>query len=670
MHTRMLLGIVAIGWLSSGQSAMGVTATENERAAARQWMAAHFDATTPDHDAKRFFSFTYDGKPSTELLKNWKVDRASGQIDDRRTERTLTYTDPVTGLTVRCVGVEYSDFPTVEWTVFLKNGGTADTPIIEDIQAIDITLVRSGDSEIVLHRTKGDTCAIDSFQPLEQTLAPQTSVHLAPGGGRPTNGENPYFNFQMGGQGLVLALGWPGQWSSKFDRDASNALRIRAGQELTHFTLHPGEEVRSPLVALQFYEGDWIRGQNLWRRWMVAHNIPRPNGKLVPTHYGACWSNTLHPDAAIETTILSGYLREKIPLDFYFIDAGWYPGQRDWWTDAGTWEVDTERFPKGIREVSDLAHANGMQFVLWFEPERAGPGTWLSDHHPEWIHGGKQGGLVNMGDANARQWITDRIDSLIRSEGVDVYRQDFNIDPLSYWRGADAPDRQGITENGHVTGYLAFWDELVRRNPKLWIDTCASGGRRNDLETMRRSVPLLRSDCFIDATGQPIIQQCQTYGLSLWFPYFGSGTIVPTKYWFRSTIFPASRVGWDTRQEKLDYQLLKDMIAEFRRVQPFLLGDYYPLSAYSTEETDWIAWQYDEPSLGGGFLQAFRREESPQDTMTLQLQGLDPTATYTIENLDGPPIASRTGKDLMEAGLQVQITEQPGAALIVYEKRS
>ena len=291
-----------------------------------------------------------------------------------------------------------------------------------------------------------------------------------------------------------------------------------------------------------------------------------------------------------------------------------------------------------------------MQFVLWFEPERAGPGTWLSENHPEWILGGKNGGLVNLGNRDAWQWIVDRIDSLIKSEGVDVYRQDFNIDPLGYWRGADAKDRQGITENGHVAGYLAYWDELVRRNPKLWIDSCASGGRRNDLETLRRAVPLLRSDCFAD----PTIQQCQTYGLSLWVPYYGSGTIVPTKYWFRSTIFPASRVGWDTRKKELDYTLLNDMIAEFHKVQPYLLGDYYPLTPYSMEKTVWIGWQFDEPELGGGFVQAFRREEAKEDSLVLKLQGLDPNATYAVEDLDSGKIEKLAGKELMDSGFARQ----------------
>jgi alpha-galactosidase len=460
-----------------------------------------------------------------------------------------------------------------------------------------------------------------------------------------------------------VVLGWPGQWAARFDRDDGRTLRIRAGQELTHFKLHPGEEVRSPLAVVQFYEGDWIRGQNIWRRWMVAHNIPRPGGKLVPTHYGACWSNDLHPVGETEMAVLKGYIREKIPLGFYFIDAGWYPSKRDWWTDAGTWQVDKERFPKGIREVSDLARVNGMGFVLWFEPERAGPGTWLSENHPEWILGGRSGGLVNLGDRDARKWIVERIDSLIKSEGVDVYRQDFNIDPLGYWRGADGADRQGITENKHAAGYLAYWDELLRRNPKLWIDSCASGGRRNDLETLRRAVPLLRSDC----TESPSSQQCHTYGLSLWMPYHGSGTIQPTAYWFRSSIFPASRVGWDTRKKDLDYAMLRRMIAEFHKVEPYLLADYYPLTPYSLEKTAWIGWQFDEPERGGA-VQAFRREEAKEGAMVLKLQGLDPNAAYMVENLDGGKIEKLAGKDLMSTGLEIKITEKPGAALFVYRK--
>jgi alpha-galactosidase len=37
-------------------------------------------------------------------------------------------------------------------------------------------------------------------------------------------------------------------------------------------------------VVLEAWKGDWLRGQNLWRRWMLIHNVPRPGGRLLRPH--------------------------------------------------------------------------------------------------------------------------------------------------------------------------------------------------------------------------------------------------------------------------------------------------------------------------------------------------------------------------------------------------
>ena len=409
------LGLVVLSLTATPSRA--VKPTEPEMARAREWSAARFSSKP---SAEPPFSFTYDGRPSSEFLKKWKVEHQSRELSEAQTEHVATHADPATGLVLTCRAVEYSDFPAVEWTLYFKNAGTADTPIISDIQALDAGFVRPGDAEFTLHYIKGDSCTADSYQPLTQVLKPGGVKQFASVGGRPTNGQFPCWNIEMRGGGFLAVLGWPGQWSARFERDPERALRIRAGQELTRFRLHPGEEVRSPLAAIEFYEGDWIRGQNLWRAWMVAHNLPRPGGRLVPTHYAACYGTDLVPTAADELAVIDGFAREGIKLDFWILDSGWFPGRGNWFEKTGTWEVDAARFPKGIREVSDRAHANGMQFVLWFEPERAWGGTWLAENHPEWILGGKNGGLVNLGNRDAWKWVVERIDQLITTQGVDV----------------------------------------------------------------------------------------------------------------------------------------------------------------------------------------------------------------------------------------------------------
>jgi alpha-galactosidase len=636
------------------------------------WLA---DLPTLDADTERYateppFSFVYDGRKSSELLKEWKREHSSRPRDAQRTERTLTWADARTGLQMRCVAVEYADFPTVEWTLHFKNTGTNDTPILSDIQALDLALNRSAEGEFILHHHTADNCTADSYQPQALTLATKSEHRFAAAGGRPTTGGFPYFNVEQPGGGVIAVVGWPGQWAAQFTRDADRGLRLRAGQEITHFKLRPGEEVRTPLVALQFWKGgDWIRAQNVWRRWMVAHNLPRPGGRLVPTHYGGCGGD-LRPRGSGEIEQFDGWLREGIRLDYWFIDAGWYVHPDGWW-NTGTWEIDRERFPRGLREVADHVHKNDAKFVLWFEPERVVDGSWLAQNHPEWILRSGGARLVNLGNTNAWKWVLERIDGLLTSEAIDVYRQDFNMDPLGCWRAADAPDRQGITEIRHLEGYLAFWDELRRRHPGLLIDTCASGGRRNDLETLRRSVPLLRSDypltSFTAACAEG--QQCQTLGISLWMPYHGTGMPLSDAYSMRSGFVPAYRLGWDVRDRKVDLALLRRTVAEFRRSEKFLLGDFYPLASWSLGKDVWAAWQYDRPEQGEGLVQAFRREDSPYEMARFKLRGLEAAARYSVTNLDKPEMPRQfSGQELMERGLSITLSDPRSSGLLTYQR--
>ena len=227
----------------------------------------------------------------------------------------------------------------------------------------------------------------------------------------------------------------------------------------------------------------------------------------------------IHANTANQKLFVDRYLEEGLKLDYWWMDAGWYVN-RTGWPNTGTWEVDTQRFPGGLRPICDHAHAKGVKTIVWFEPERVTADTWLSTKHPEWILGGAGGGLLNLGNPAARKWLTNHVDKLLTEQAIDLYRQDYNIDPLDFWRRDEPADRQGITEIRYVEGYLAYWDQLRRRHPDMLIDSCASGGRRNDLETLRRAVPLLRSDYIIE----PVGNQGHTYGMSFWIPYYGTGT--------------------------------------------------------------------------------------------------------------------------------------------------
>jgi alpha-galactosidase len=371
-------------------------------------------------------------------------------------------------------------------------------------------------------------------------------------------------------------------------------------------------------------------------------------------------------------TLLDRYLAERIPLDYWWMDAGWYPFHTGWW-NTGNWDPDPQRFPRGLRSITDYAHSKGIQSIVWFEPERVEAGTWLFEKHPEWLLGqeGKpeakwwlKDRLLYLGNPDAWHWLVEHVSELIKEQGIDYYRQDFNFDPLPIWRANDQADRQGITEIRHVTGYLAYWDELRRRFPNLRIDTCSSGGGRDDLETLRRAVPLWRSDY----VGPTTAMQNITYGIAMWIPYYGTGISRVDSYSFRSDMCPAAVLQIDVRPKDLDYDSLRRMCSQWRSIAEYFYGDYYPLTSYSTEEDTWAAFQFDRPESGDGMVEVFRRGKSPFEAARFQLRGLQPGTRYTVTDLDATGSKELTGREMMEEGLPVVIKAKPGAVVITYKR--
>ena len=621
-------------------------------------------------------SFTYGRRPSAELLPRWPLTEEPAATANGIARHRLTRTDPETGLQLVLEFTAYPDFPVIEWVGRLRNTGKRNTPIIENIRSMDVRLPSW--SEGILHYNTGDYCAADGYEPHGLALTPGVERSFAPDGGRPTNRAWPYYNLEFPEQrcGVIAVIGWPGQWASRFTCQ-EDGVHIAAGQELTHFALQPGEEVRTPLSVLLFYNGDHARSQNLWRRWMMAHNMPRLHGELHAPFLAAFWEGVTMETADEQSQIkpLDRYAQEGIQLDYWWMDAGWYPCGNSW-SPTGTWAVDRERFPRGLRYIADHARARGVKTLAWFEPERVSPGTWLWREHPEWLLcAGRETGktqaaerrLLDLGNPEAWQWLVANTCKLIDEEKIDLYRQDFNFDPLPFWRYREAPDRVGMREIRHVEGYLAFWRELRKRYPNMLIDSCAAGGRRNDLETLRLSVPLWKTDYDPDDL---TTKQAMHQALYAWVPFFAA-LVLPDEhaYSFRTNMCPCSIISFN--DPHLDWDEVRRFVAEWRRIALYFSGDYYPLVPYTRQAAYWLAWQFDRPDLGAGMIQVFRRTDNPFEAARFRLRGLDPAATYRITNLDqAHQSLELTGQELAEQGLPVTMTQAPQALTIAYAKKS
>ena len=322
-------------------------------------------------------------------------------------------------------------------------------------------------------------------------------------------------------------------------------------------------------MALPFWNGSGrILRQNVWRRWMLAHNVPKPNGQVPqPELFGCssicsarCRTPPKRTRKRASAAIWTRASRSAI--------GGWTPAGIRWetvgWPKTGTWEVDLKRFPHGLRAISDYAHSRGVKTIVWFEPERVEPDTWLSKNHPEWILGGGAGtGLLNLGNPQAREWLTEHVDQLMVEQGIDLYRQDFNMDPLSDWRGRRTRSA-GDHGDSPRRGLLGLLGRVVKRHPGDVHRHVRSGGRRNDLETLRRAIPLWRTDYRCE----PIGTQCCSYGISLWIPLSGTGAADADVYTFRSNMVPFTNCLFDVRSKTLDFALLRRLIGAVAQRSP------------------------------------------------------------------------------------------------------
>ncbi len=377
-------------------------------------------------------------------------------------------------------------------------------------------------------------------------------------------------------------------------------------------------------------------------------------------------------------------------IDTWWIDAGWTESPSSavngWSLGVGNFDPDPVRFPNGLKPVADFAHEGGLRFALWFEPERVMPSTWLARNHPEWLLDApasfplreldymrdSQFKLLNLGNPAAREWLRTKVSETIAHVGIDVYRHDFNMFPLGFWQNEDLRldprgERDGITEIQHVTGLYTYLDELKQDHPNLIIDDCSSGGRRIDIEMLRRAFVLTRTDYLWDPTGQ----QNHTFGISRWLPITGIGTARGTPsedaYRMRSGLGYHQVLALDFyRATSSDWANFPPLLDQLASVRELFLGDFTPLSGTTNDETVCVAWQYDRTDLGQGLVQAFRRRSCPQRSMLVHPVGLLRGRNYRVSDQDGGASWTVTGDRLLDEGLTIPFDSQPQAKVFVY----
>ena len=599
------------------------------------------------------FSFVYGKKeyrgfsPEHFVLQSKRTETAG---DKESTAFVFSFAEQ---LEVTLLLTHYFSHGATEWTVWYENISKKDSDVIEDVGT---TLTVDGIFP-VLKGILGDHGNL--YRPYCKDLCGQT-VAFTSDSGRATHGNFPYFNLEYGDGGAMLAIGWAGTWKASFSSDGEKTTYTASAVNGMKTYLKSGEKIRTALfvfapytVRNEFYE------TNYWRDWFITHNLPKANANgdaMAPFSTCNLASDTGLPnsDGSISERYytwkptLEKMLEENVKVDFRWFDAGWYvrpdggSEETRWWSTVGTWELDPVKWPAGtFRESTDYAREHGMKTLVWFEPERVTDPENLAKnfgYNTDWairVDGGKTISN-NIGDPDCFRWTVDRICKMLRDNRVEMYREDNNCDAAALWKYLDRKEgenRLGITECKLIDAHYRMWDEIIACTLSYggcgFVDSCASGGGRNDLESMRRGVPILRSDN--DRTTASL-RLSMTSSFNRWIPFCGANTKekkeqlaltgISDPYVWRASYLPALNVDSQFVQDPhQDFGILRFGLREWAKVKPYLLKEFYVLTPWHSEHerNSFTAYSFFDPETETGVLLAFRGEDCEENEVSLSL---------------------------------------------------
>ncbi len=614
-------------------------------------------AETSDLTYSCSISFKYNGEPFSP--EKWSPTET--HINDETTQ--TTYTSPDGKLRLSVVNRRYADCPVTEIRPSLQCLSSEPTAIIDDFKSLSLSQACNANS-VKIRRITGSRTTYTDFCHQDVQLMRRHEcdwLHMTSEEGR-SAAWLPYFGVDFSPlNGLEIAVGWTGTWRA--DMQFAKEYQLTLGMLDSHFKMLPGECFAMPYTVIYERRNRPVEdGLVEFHRFIINHKSPRDaKGDLVRPWLPVTASGGNKTDENM-LKIIKFSKRFKVPFDVFWVDANWYGAPReltqdsncgpDWAEWVGDWRINTKTHPDGnLKKVSDAAHKAGMRFLLWFEPERATINAPIVKQHPEFFHRTRNNPsdhcfLLDLGNPDALKWAVDEVSRNIRESGIDIYRQDFNCNPLPIWRDTDAEDRKGVSEIKHINGLYAFWDALHQRFPNLLFENCASGGTRMDIEMMSRAQSYCRDDAHMFPNCDELTQNI-TLNSTPYIPFTGGETFtVPVfdTYAFlsrlgASTVFtPSDFNGMILKREPDEKEIawFHSMLSVTDRIRQLYFGDFYALTDNTHEGSDlFCGYQLNDNAKGKGFFLIFRRQDCREETFPLKLHGIDADCTYKVESFEG-----------------------------------
>jgi Melibiase/Glycosyl hydrolase family 36 C-terminal domain len=491
-----------------------------------------------------------------------------------------------------------------------------------------------------------------------------------------------------GGEPGLGVLGWKADVQSSVASTVIHAGTIlikdkKSGPQAT-FELAPGATVETPISFFALAKGDSDNAGNETFRYLKQYvfQAPLPDSPLVTY---CIWLTEKNSE---EQLLKELSLAKRVGFDVFYHDATWYqgasviPGMNDWTLGLGSYQEDKEKFPHGLKNLSDAVHASGLKFGLWVDPGNVDAARVESGEIPaDWLAmiDGKTLGTTHpslaitkqlcLGDPKVVAWIEKQLGDIIEKWHLDWIKWDPSS-TVSY--ECNRTDHgHGKTDGAYAAyrGRMEIMRYLLERFPNLSGFECdpslqfartnpgpqslLPGGYTNEFITGPMLSPnvwgSLATAGHGDAGGEYLTARWYSASaLDYYFrKHFTHGVTFGNINGMSSQFLSAAPPGF---VEALERNLLF-----FKQYRHLLLEDvYHPRVA----ATGWSSIQYVKEDSSESVVYVFRDRSETAET-TVRLRALDAKAKYRVTSLNDRPGRERemTGEALM-SGIEVQLPNE------------
>lgn len=491
---------------------------------------------------------------------------------------------------------------------------------------------------------------------------------------------NPWF--ALGRQGITTEtsgpvwfgeLGWSGSWRMTVERTSLNHIRVTAGYNPFDFawTLKPGQRLETPLFYAGYTAGGQGEASRILHRFQLAEILPQhPSPRPRPVIYNS-WEATGF-DVTEAGQISLAEKAAKLGVERFVMDDGWF-GQRT--TDKaglGDWYVNKTKFPHGLKPLVDRVHALGMDFGLWVEPEMVNPDSDLYRAHPDWaMHfpdrqrtEARQQLVLNLARPDVQEYVFKFLDKLLSENDIAFLKWDYNrnwSEPGWQTTPGASPGYAGrASEKQIYVQYVQNLYSILRRlrakHPAVEIESCSGGGGRVDLGILQHTDEVWPSDN-TDALDRLSIQNGFTHAytpemMAAWVtdvPNFLDRRTVPLQ--FRFVVAMQGALGVGNNLNKMTASELTEaatLIEFYKTVRTTVQhGKLYRLQQPEHGEATTVEYVAEDGSQAVLFTYLHSQQYGMAQP-EIQLQGLDPHATYRVVPLNK---AKYAGDDLVSGAV-------------------